>query len=345
VTECAAVRQLLLKAPGQLEWVEVPEPDLGGAGEALVRPLRVATCDLDGPMARGEAPSNGPVALGHECVAEVVAVGGDVGTVAVGDLVAVPFQINCGTCEACRRGSTGNCESVPALSMYGFGALGGEWGGMLCDLVRVPFAEAMLVALPPGVDPSAAASVSDNLPDAWRTVAPHLRKRPGADVLVFGGGARSIGLYSVAIARALGAGTITYMDTDPRRLSVASDLGAEAVEGPPPRKLPPREIVVDAGFSHESLSCACRSTVPEGDCTHVGILYEPETPVPLFEMYTYGVHFHVGRAMARAAMPDVLELIASGRLDPTPVTDEVVPFEAAAERLLQPHDKLVFAAG
>ena len=67
--------------------------------------------------------------------------------------------------------------------------------------------------LPGGVPPTAVASASDNLPDAWRAVAPFLAESPGADVLVVGGWGRSIALYAVAIARALGAGRIDYIDT------------------------------------------------------------------------------------------------------------------------------------
>ena len=340
----AIMRQLVMTSPGDLQWQDTPEPDLQSGKEALVRPLAVATCDLDGPIVSGQTPIPGPVAVGHEGVAEVLAVGGDVTTVKPGDHVVVPFQISCGECERCRRGLTGSCQTVADRSMFGFGAFGGDWGGFLSDVVRVPFADAMLLPAPAGVDPLAIASASDNLPDGWRTVAPHLAERPGADVLVLGGGARSIALYATAVAVALGAGRVTYVDRDPRRLAIAADLGAEAIDTDPPyrteRQFP---IVVDGGASRESLACACRSTEPGGHCTHVGILYEPETPVPLLEMYTTGVNLHVGRAMARAAMPAVLDLVAGGRIDPTVVTDRVVPWEEASTALLEPHTKLVFA--
>jgi alcohol dehydrogenase len=337
------MQQLVMHGPADLRWQDAPEPDLQSPAEALVRPVAVATCDLDRPIVTGETPLRGPIAVGHEGVAEVLAIANEVTTVAPGDLVVVPFQISCGSCDRCRRGLTGSCERVPEPSMFGFGALGGEWGGFLSDVVRVPYADAMLVAAPPDVDPLAIASASDNLPDAWRTVAPHLAARPGADVLVLGGGARSIGLYATGIARALGAGRVAYYDRDPGRLAVASDLGAEAIDADPPYRTEARfPIVVDAGASRASLACACRSTAPGGDCTHVGILYEPETPVPLLEMYTTGVNLHAGRAMARAAMPAVLDLVSSGRVDPTLVTDRVVAWEDAAQALLEPHTKLVF---
>src|SRR5207302_1160221 len=120
-----------------------------------------ALCDLDHPMIVGETPFPTPIALGHECVAEVLAAGPAVESVAPGDVVVVPFQISCGECDRCRRGLTGSCEPMPDVSMYGFGSFGGSWGGMLTDVVRVPYADAMLIRVPDGVEPVALASASD----------------------------------------------------------------------------------------------------------------------------------------------------------------------------------------
>ena len=83
-------------------------------------------CDLDLPLIFGATPYPLPIHLGHECVAEVVE--GPEGFDA-GDRVIVPFQVSCSTCARCRRGLTGYCETAGPLSMYGFGADAGEWGG------------------------------------------------------------------------------------------------------------------------------------------------------------------------------------------------------------------------
>lgn len=326
-----------------LEWRDVDEPALESAGQALVRPLAVALCDLDQPIIRGEAPIPGPIALGHECVAEVVEVGDEVSAVTAGEVVSVPFQISCGACGACSRGQTGNCESVPPHSMYGFGVVGGDWGGALSDLLRVPFADPMLVPVPDGLEAVSVASVSDNVVDGWRTVAPGLAARPGAPVLVVGGGARSIALYAVDAASALGAESVTYVDHDAGRLSVAEELGAEVVDGPPPRSHGAYPVTVDASATLEGLHCALRSTEPGGRCTSVGILYEPETPLPLLEMYTRGVDFHIGRVMARAEMPAVLELAAAGKLRPERVTSRVAGWDDAVEAIAEPQTKLVIS--
>jgi threonine dehydrogenase-like Zn-dependent dehydrogenase len=185
------------------------------------------------------------------------------------------------------------------------------------------------------------ASVSDNIPDGWRTVAPHLVQRPGADVLVVGGGGLSIALYAVDAARALGAGRVVYADADPGRLAVAQQLGAETVEGPPNGSFGEFAITVDASGAHAGLHAALRSTEPGGVCTSIGIYYEPLTPIPLLEMYTTGVTLVTGRAMARATMPAVLERIAAGDLHPDRVTSNVVSWEQAAEAVGEAQTKLV----
>jgi alcohol dehydrogenase len=180
------MRQLTFIGQGKLEWQDVPDPALEGPGQAIVRPIAVANCDLDAAFIRGQAPIPGPFAFGHEFVAEVREVGPDVKSVKPGDVTVVSFQITCGTCDACRRGHTASCSGVePRRAMYGLGTIvGKDWGGAMSDLVRVPFANHMLVQLPARIDPVAVASCSDNLPDAWRTVGPPLEALPGASVLV-----------------------------------------------------------------------------------------------------------------------------------------------------------------
>lgn len=148
------------------------EPQLSGDGAALVRPVAVATCDLDALIVAGESPFPAPFAVGHECVAEIVDAGDAVGSFQAGQLVSVPFQISCGQCVPCRRDRSSNCASVDFMSTYGFGPKVSRWGGFLSDLVCVPYAEHMLVPVPDGVEPAAVASASDNIADAWRAVAP-----------------------------------------------------------------------------------------------------------------------------------------------------------------------------
>jgi alcohol dehydrogenase len=325
--------QLVYVGPGRLEWREAPEPSLDSDAAALVRPVAVATCDLDALIVAGRSPFAPPFALGHEGVAEVLDVGDDVEGISPGDLVTVPFQISCGSCAACRQGRTGNCREVDFMSTYGFGPAVERWGGFLADVVAVPYAEHMLVPFPSGLEPAALASASDNLSDAWRTVAPALAHERGAPVLVVGGaGAGSIGLYAVALALALGAQSVTYVDADPGRRNTAAGLGAEVV-AELPRRLGPYPITVDSSADADGLRLALRSTAPDGTCTSTGIYFERQE-LPLLEMYSKGITFHTGRGHVRRAIPEVLGLAASGALHPEAVTSRIVAWQDAPAALL-----------
>jgi alcohol dehydrogenase len=333
------VKQLTFVEAGKLEWREVSEPKLEGDGEAIVRALAVATCDLDRFFARGMVPAGREFAFGHEGVAEVVEVGDAVTSFKPGDLVSVPFQISCGRCDRCRRGQTGNCESVDFLSTYGL-PLGPDNGGFVSDVTRVPFAEAMLIGVPEGIEPAKIASLSDNIPDAWRTVGPQLEAEPGAAVLVCGG-IGSIPLYAVALAVAKGAERVDFVGGRPFEREIAARLGANLLPEEFPQRVGPYPIVVAGSPDHDGLNCALRSTEPDGICTMVAVFFEPETPVPMLEMYTRGIRFHTGRCHSRATMEPILDLVRDGSFRPELVTHETAAWDAAAEAVAGHDGKLV----
>jgi alcohol dehydrogenase len=337
------VRELNFIDKGKLEWREAPDPALQGDGEAIVHPVALATCDLDAGIVSGPAPIEGPFPFGHECVAEVTEVGDDVRSVQPGDLVSVPFQISCGECDACRAGRTGNCKSVPRLSMYGLPMGKESFGGFASDAVRVPFADPMLVPIPEGVEPATVASLSDNIPDAYRTVAGPLEQAPGSPVLICMG-AGSIALYSVAIARALGAERVDVVGGRERERELASELGANVLDDSFPARAGFYPITVDASAHPEGIVCALRSTDADGICTSIGIYFEP-TPLPLLEMFTQGITFVTGRPHVRTLMPDVLDLIRQGKFDPDPMTVNKVGWDDAAEALSDLRAKTVVTRG
>lgn len=330
------MRALTYAGPGELEWREAPDLELAGDTEALVRPIAVATCDLDDLIVAGGSPFPAPFAIGHEGVAEVVDVGDSVSAVAPGDRVVVPFQVSCGTCGPCRAGRTGHCETVPFASSYGFGFGDAYWGGFLADGVRVPYADHMLVPLPDGVSAEAAAGASDNISDAHRTVAGPLKLWPGAPVLVVGGAAAgSIGLYAAGQAVALGAERVLYVDEDAGRRAVAEALGAQTLDTIPERLDEAFPITVDSSANPRGLELALRSTGPDGICTSTGIYFDPSDPpaFPLLEMYVKNATFHTGRPHVHGVMAESLDLIASSRFDPTVVTSRIVDWDDAGDAL------------
>ncbi|HEY6779780.1 MAG TPA: alcohol dehydrogenase catalytic domain-containing protein [Thermoleophilaceae bacterium] len=342
------MRALVFTGPDQLEWQERVDPALAGDDEAIVRPLAVATCDLDDLIVGGGSPFPAPFALGHEGVAEVVETGDAVTTVAPGDRVVIPFQISCGTCGACRQGRSGNCETVPMAASYGFG-FGPEatrWGGFLADLVHVPYADAMLIPIPDGLAAEAAAGLSDNITDGYRTVGGPLAERPGAPVLVVGGAqSGSIGIYAAAQAIALGSERVLYVDADERRRAIAAAYGAETLDSVPEQLDDRFPITVDASADPRGLELALTSLDRDGVCTSTGVYFDPNAQArfPLLPMYVFATTFVTGRIHARRDAPQALELLADSRFDPKPATTRVVEFADAAEALTaHDHVKLIF---
>jgi threonine dehydrogenase-like Zn-dependent dehydrogenase len=328
-----SVRQLCFERSGRLRWHALEPPVLDDPDGALVRPFVAGRCDGDTlpihrPVSRalqlgvavgavdpvvaaicGRVPFRGPFPIGHECVAEVTAVGSNVRSVAVGARVVVPWAVSCGSCSACRRGLTSKCATAPGvLAAFGFGPASGPWGGMVADELRVPFAEHLLVPVPDGVPTERVAAASDNLADAWRGVVPALRERAGGAVLVLGGGAKSIGLYAAGLAVAHGAGAVDYVDDDPGRRAVAESFGARArAEG----RLDDRryDVVVEATSRASGLRQAVRSLAPGGVCTAVGYYLAAGTRVPLMHMYATDATLRLGVSHARAALPELLDFV------------------------------------
>jgi threonine dehydrogenase-like Zn-dependent dehydrogenase len=358
------MRELTYLGPGRVDWRSVVEPRLGGPREALVRPVIAARCDGDNlpifnrvttalragvalhyldPLTTellGPYPYRGPFAIGHECIAAVVECGEEVRSVRAGDLVIVPWAVSCGGCERCDDGLTSRCLNGGGgfLSAYGFGPSMGPWGGAVCDLLRVPFADGMLVPVPAGVDPLRLASASDNLTDAWRSVAPQLAEHPGAPVIVTGGGARSIALYAVGLALALGSSRVTYVDHHPERLAIAERLGAEVIETTRGsrwfnRHAPPihgdYRIAVEASSTVAGLRYALRSLSPGGTCTAVGYYFARNSGVPLLHMYANSTTLKTGISNVRVLLPAVVDFIGSGRFDPLTVATLVADWEDA----------------
>lgn len=334
------MRSLVASPGGRVGWRSIPAPPAPGPDGAVVRPIASSTCDIDCPVMLGMTQIPLPLHVGHECVAEVLAVGSRVSAFAPGDRVIVPFQINCGSCAACRAGRTGNCTSVPPVSMYGFGFAGGHWGGAYADELAVPYADAMLLPLPEGIDPAAAVGVADNVCDAYRHIGPHLpallEREPDAGVLVVGMLDRrspftpSCPLYAGLIALSMGAGRVVFADARPHVRAHAQRLGMQAVTPRELRRMPPFGLVADV--SAEGVEVALRSTAADGVCSSSGGLHR-HARIPFLQMYVRNATLHVGRTHVRAVMPAVLDLMATGALQPETVTTRVAALDDAPQVL------------
>jgi threonine dehydrogenase-like Zn-dependent dehydrogenase len=340
------MRQLTYVGGTTIEWWDVAAPKLRDDRDALVRPLAVTRCDLDLIIAGGKSGLPGPFALGHETAGVVTEVGDGVKNFTPGDHVIVPFQISCGACERCRRGHTNACSSVPFRSSYGLKPVCGvEYGGALSDLIRVPFADHMLVRQPEGHALSQTSGLADGATDAFSAVAYWLRQWPEAEVLVIGGGGQWIGMFVGKEGLSRGACRVVYIDDHPQRLAKAKSLGAEVHEAPKGLAIDPIgqfPIVVDAAATDASILLAFRSVEPNGICQRMYGDFAETTPVPLRHMYGVGITLRIGRVNVRAEMPDCVAHVAAGHFHPEHVITRRVRFEDAHEAIGDPTIRVAF---
>lgn len=365
-------RQLFFEGSTQgVAWRETPLPRLENDDDVLVRPLVVARCDLDRPYLFdrlpdllelglrstmvdpavlehfGPHPFAPPFAVGHEFVAEVSKVGPAVTTLVPGDRVIASFQISCGRCSNCLHGTTANCGTVEQSSVFGFGPSGGGFGGAICDLMRIPFGNHMLLPVPAALPSKTAVAAGDNLCVAWQAVVPELRQRPGARVLVLGGGCPSIGLYAVGLAARHSQAYVDYVDVDrdedaASRLALAERLGARrALSASRFRSAAAYDLCVDASGSGELLAQGLRALRHGGVCNNVALQFSLGATLPITPMYLRGVTLRCGWGDPRQAMTELLATLADESFDPCDVHLPSAAWSDAAEAWMQPYGKVI----
>jgi threonine dehydrogenase-like Zn-dependent dehydrogenase len=339
------MRQLTYFGTRDLQWRDVAEPRLDSDWAALVEPVAVSTCDMDALVIHGGVKIKSPTAVGHEGVGRVIDVGPSVSMVAVGDLVLIPWKVSCGTCRFCRRGQSGQCESVVPEASFSWGPTP-ENGGFLSDLVRVPFADAMLRRVPDGADPALVAGVADNITDGWRAVGPGLRDRPGGSVLVVGGGAPgSIGLYAAGIACALGASRVVFASASEDHRRRAEQMGATSVDLGVTKvsDLDRFDITVDALGDRELFPAIVDRTDRAGLFTSTAaVVYAfGEIAVDWYKLYRRSVTISTGWVHTVDMLDAPLQLIADGTFDPSPVTSHLVSFDDVADVLVESFVKVI----
>jgi alcohol dehydrogenase len=325
------MQSLTYVKPGLVEWQDVPEPKLEGDGQALVRPVCATTCEIDQQLIHGGTPLQPPFPIGHECIAEIVDLGDGVEGFEPGQLVVLPWHIACGECARCRTGQTAHCELVPRGAVYGF-PLAGQWGGMFDDIVHVPYAAGMLFHVPPDLEFESVVGASGHPNLAIEVIEGHLREYPQARVLVLG--RRSMGVYAVDVAVALGASEVVYADTTPERIEFAKRLGAKTVNGLPQREeLGEFDVCIDCRLDPDWLRAALVMLTPEGVLESVGPYYG-DVPFPLLEMYLRGVRYRINRGNVGAYLPRLLELVQEDRVHPEMMITETLPWDDAPRAVL-----------
>jgi L-iditol 2-dehydrogenase len=337
------VKALLLTAPGVLEYVDVPEPEVGD-DEVLVRVEAVGICGSD---VHGMDGSSGrrvpPLVMGHEAAGVVEALGGSVAGFAPGDAVTFDSTIWCGRCAFCRDGVVNLCDDRRVL-----GVSTGEYrrDGAFAERVVVP--ARVVYALPAGVS-MVEAALTEPLAVALHAVS----RTPlveDDEALVVGCGV--IGLLVIAAVRQAGCKRIIAVDLSPSRLARATAMGAtdvvtagsddvvEQLQALTDGRGP--DVAFEAVGIGSTVALAIAAVRKGGTVVLVGNVV-PAVELPLQWVVSRQLTL-LGSAASCGEYPRALELIASRAVDVAALVSEVAPLADGAEwfdRLRAPQTPLL----
>lgn len=303
------------------------DPTIQEPTDAVVRTVAACVCGSDLWPYRGTPPVKRPRPIGHEYVGVVEAVGDAVTTVRPGQFVVGGFLFSDNTCAVCRKGEHANCLA------------GGGYDGCQAEAIRIPHADGTLVATPEHPDDALVPSLltlSDVMATGWHA-AVCAEVRPGSTVVVVGDGA--VGLCGVLAATQLGAGRVIAMSRHAPRQALAREFGAtdvvaergdEGVEAV--RELTDgigADAVLECVGTESSVEQAMRSARPGAMVGWVGLPHV--TDLDQRNMFWRNVGLRGGPAPVRRYLPDLLERVWSGAIDPGRVFDLTLPLEQAAE--------------
>ena len=290
---------------------EVEEPRILEGRDALVEVSAAGLCgsDLHPYFGREVGIDHGTV-LGHEFVGRVTAVGDDVRTLAVGDMVVSPFTTSCGTCPPCRRGLTARCDSG---QLFGWVEDGVGLHGAQAEHVRVPLADGTLVGMPPDLDHGLALLAGDILSTAL-FAAELARIETGQTVAVVGCG--PVGLLAIRTALHRGAREVLAVDRVSSRLELARSFGATPVHldddlGEVIRQAGDgrgADAAIEAVGTASATRCAADLLRPGGVIAAVGVHTEPHLALSPGELYDRNLTYSAGRCSARRFLPEALTI-------------------------------------
>jgi threonine dehydrogenase-like Zn-dependent dehydrogenase len=321
------MRGAVLYGPRDVRFEECPEPKIIEATDAVIRLPATCVCGSDLWPYRGVQPIDGPTPMGHEYVGFVEEVGSAVKSIKPGQFVVGSFATSDNTCPHCRYGYQSSCVHREFMTRA------------QAPFLRVPHADGTLVPTPgvPSDDliPSLLAT-SDVLGTGW-FAADAANVKPGSTVVVVGDGA--VGLLGVLSARQMGAERIIAMSRHESRQKLAREFGATDIvtergeEGVARIKDLTKGIGADSVLecvgTPESMHQAIQSTRPGGFVSYVGVPHGVElNGTQLF--YTH-VHLHGGPAPVRRYLPQLIDLVLDGKINPGKVFDLVLPLERVAE--------------
>jgi threonine 3-dehydrogenase len=206
-------------APGA-EIREVKIPGFG-RGDVLVKVRAASICGTDLHIYEwdrwAQKRIHPPLIPGHEFCGEVAAFGDEVTSVKEGDFVSAEMHVACGKCLQCRTGEAHICQNVKIIGVDGDGAF--------AEYVVIP--ESNIWKLDPAIPPEYA-SILDPLGNAVHSVL--AGEIAAKTVAITGCG--PIGLFSIVVARAVGAAQVFAIEVNEHRRKLAAAMKADVVLDP-----------------------------------------------------------------------------------------------------------------
>lgn len=316
--------------PGDIRFDTLADPALRAPDDVVVRVTRTAICGSDLHVVHGMPLPDRGFALGHEFVGVVEDAGAGVRRFRKGDRVVASCTTGCARCVPCRRGLFSACESTTAggaSNLFGFSC--GLPGGQ-AEAVRVPYADANLLAVPTDLDDEHILFLSDILPTGHMG-AELAEVGPGDTVVVLGCG--PVGVFAQRCAELRGASRIVAVDLDDARLARARARGYETVD-PGREDLTARvldathgrgaDAVIEAVGRPELVAKALELARHGGRVSFVGVILEP-APFFLGLLLLKNLTLRAGIVSPQAHWPKLLPLIEAGRLDPTEIISHRLP--------------------
>jgi threonine dehydrogenase-like Zn-dependent dehydrogenase len=322
------MRGVVMYAPGDVRVEERENPRIIDPTDAIVRLTATCICGSDLWPYRGIEPVD-HTPMGHEYVGVVEEIGADVKNVKVGDFVVGSFVISDNTCEICQSGYQSQCVHRTFVAQIGTQA----------EKARIPYADGTLVATPGEPTEEQVRhllAASDVLGTGWYA-AVAAEAGPGKTVAVVGDGA--VGLMAILAAKQLGAERIIAMSRHPERQALARHYGATDIveERGDAGVARIKELtnglgahsVVEAVGTQESFMQAVGATRGGGRMGYVGVNYDVQ--IPGIQLFFAGIRTEGGPAPVRRFLPDLIQLIWDGVIDPGKVFDLTLPLEQAPE--------------
>src|SRR5262245_34554670 len=321
------MRGAVLYGARDVRFEERDAPAITTPTDAVITLSASCICGSDLWPYRGISPIPEPTPMGHEYCGIVEEVGRGVRSIKPGQFVIGSFFASDNTCPHCAAGYQTSFQHKELVV------------GAQAPRLRVPLADGTLVATKdvPSDDliPSLLA-LSDVMGTAW-FAADAARVKPGATVAVVGDGA--VGLLGVLSAKQFGAERIIAMSRHPARQQLARTFGAtdivteRADAGVARIKELTRDVGADAVLecvgTAESMRQAIQSTRPGGSIGYVGVPHGVELNGA--DLFFKHVHLHGGPAPVRRFLPELINLVWNGKINPGKVFDLTLPLDQVAE--------------